>query len=1218
MTTSLFSKVLIANRGEIAVRCIQTLKALGITSVAVYSDTDRNSLHVSMADEAVCLGGASAAESYLMSDKILAAAKSTGAEAILPGYGFLSENADFAEACAREGVVFVGPTPTQMRQFGLKHSARELAEQAGVPLAPGTGLLQSLDEALYAASTIGYPLMLKSTAGGGGIGLTRCDDEAALKEAFVSVQRLGQSFFNDSGVFLERFIGQARHVEVQIFGDGQGRVVALGERDCSLQRRNQKVVEETPAPLLPEATRQAMLDCAVRLGESVHYQSAGTVEFIYDAEKDEFYFLEVNTRLQVEHPVTEAVTGLDLVQWMLQIAAGCSPDFSRFKAEPQGASIEVRLYAEDPVKQFQPSPGELTDVYWPHHLARIDTWVETGSEVSSHYDPMIAKLIVHAPTREQAISQLQQALNETRLSGIATNLDYLRQVIASDVFQSGQVSTRALDSFAFQPHLVEVVQPGTYTTVQDYPGRVGYWDIGVPPSGPMDDYAFRLANRIAGNHPSAAALECTLIAPTLTFHQDAVIALTGALTDARLDGNAVTYGQPIAVRAGQTLALGKVISGCRTYLAVRGGFDVPVYLGSRSTFALGQFGGHGGRPLRVGDMLPISQPGLAACTTPEPTDAPKACAPELMPVYGDHWEIGVLYGPHGAPDFFTPASIKQFFSTDFEVHYNSNRLGIRLNGPKPEFTRTDGGEAGLHPSNIHDCEYAIGSINFTGDMPVILTRDGPSLGGFVCPVTIARAELWKVGQVKPGDRIRFVPIDVDTAVALTKWQEQALTELSAPQPVALVAPELEPKEGISATILAHLPAQADRPEVCYRQAGDQYILLEYGPNELDLAVRVRVQALMHAIEKDKPAGLFELSPGVRSLQLRYDALQLSQAGLLAYLLKLEAALPPADQLRIPSRIVHLPMAFEDSATLAAVEKYRQSVRDSAPWLPNNVDFMQRINGLATRNEVSEVIYQASYLVLGLGDVYLGAPCAVPLDPRHRLLTSKYNPARTFTAEGTVGIGGVYMCIYGMDSPGGYQLVGRTLPIWNKYLKNSQFAPGSPWLLRFFDQVRYYPVTEEELTLLRDDFRAGRLLIDIEDTEFSLAEHQAFLQENANAIAEFRIAQQAAYQEEVAHWANQEAAALEALAEQDKAPELDELDGEVVTAEIAGNIWKCLVQPGDSVEAGDALLIVEAMKMEFPVHAPVAGTITAMHCEPGRQVNAGEPLASIEVLEVVSS
>ncbi|HGY5804212.1 TPA: biotin carboxylase N-terminal domain-containing protein, partial [Serratia marcescens] len=556
----MFNTVLIANRGEIACRAIRTLKRLGVTSVAVYSDADRNAPHVTEADKAVALGGDKAADSYLRIDKILAAAAATGAQAIYPGYGFLSESAEFAEVCEAAGIAFIGPTAAQIREFGLKHRARELAALAGVPMTPGTGLLESVEQAVTAAARIGYPVMLKSTAGGGGIGLTRCDDEAALRDAYDSVKRLGEQFFRDAGAFIERFVDRARHVEVQIFGDGQGRVVALGERDCSLQRRNQKVVEETPAPHLPAATRQALHRAAVALGESVNYRSAGTVEFIYDAACDEFYFLEVNTRLQVEHPITEMVTGLDLIEGMLQVAAGDALDWAALQRAPQGVAIEVRLYAEDPLKNFQPSPGVLTEVHFPADV-RLDGWVATGSEVSAFYDPMIAKLIVHGADREQALEKLRVALAATRLHGIATNLDYLRQVIATPQFQRGEVWTRLLDDVGFQPHCLEVLQPGTYSSVQDYPGRLGYWDIGVPPSGPMDDFAFRLANSIVGNHPAAAGLEFTLQGPTLRFHCDATIALTGASCPADLDGEAVAYWRPIAVRAGQVLTLGRATHG---------------------------------------------------------------------------------------------------------------------------------------------------------------------------------------------------------------------------------------------------------------------------------------------------------------------------------------------------------------------------------------------------------------------------------------------------------------------------------------------------------------------------------------------------------------------------------------------------------------------------------------------------------------------------------
>ena len=1202
----MLKKVLIANRGEIAVRICRTLKQMGIASVAVYSEADRNSQHVSVADEAVSLGGQTAAESYLKTDLILQAAKDTGAEAIIPGYGFLSENAEFAEACAANGIAFVGPTPQQLREFGLKHEARAIAEKAGVPLAPGTDLLQSLDDAKQAALQIGYPVMLKSTAGGGGIGLSRCNDEDELVAAFESVKRLGESFFSDSGVFIERFVARARHVEVQIFGDGNGSVLALGERECSLQRRNQKVVEETPAPNLPQATREQLHASAVRLGRTVKYRSAGTVEYIYDDERDEFYFLEVNTRLQVEHGVTESVFGVDLVQWMLQLAGGERPPLDDNYIS-QGAAMEVRIYAEDALKDFQPSPGELTEVRFPDNI-RLDGWVDTGTVVSPHYDPMLAKVIVHGRDRADTLEKMQTALAETRLSGIATNLDYLRQILRDDNVIAGTVSTRYLETFAYTPLAFEIVEPGTYTTVQDYPGRAGYWDIGVPPSGPMDDVAFRIGNRIVGNHDSAAGLEATLVGPTLTFHCDTVVALTGAACQAQLDGVPVPFWEPIPIKAGQTLSTGKVDSGCRTHIAVRNGIDVPDYLGSKSTFVLGKFGGHGGRTLRKGDVLSICQPHLAGCPTPAPVAEPHPAEDGLIPDYPQQWEIKVLYGPHGAPDFFREDAIEEFFSADWQVHYNSNRLGIRLVGPKPSWTRSDGGEAGLHPSNVHDNEYAIGSINFTGDFPVILTKDGPSLGGFVCPVTIAKAELWKVGQLKPGDSIRFSPISFAEAKAMEDAQDASIENLGV---IPLVNPAVTDHSHTftSSTMLAEIDANGHVPRIVYRQAGDKYILIEYGDNVLDLALRMRVHALMENLKASPVEGILELSPGVRSLQVHYDSRRLDQDRLVNTLLDREKTIGSVDDMVVTSRVLHLPMAFEDSATLDAVTRYQETIRQDAPWLPNNVEFIRRINGLQSTDQVRDIIFSASYLVLGLGDVYLGAPCAVPIDPRHRLMTSKYNPARTYTAEGTVGIGGVYMCIYGMDSPGGYQLVGRTLPIWNKHLKNAQFHSGEPWLLKFFDQVRYYPVSEEKLTEMREAFRHGHLQVEISEEPFSLAEHRQFLKNNEQEIADFNARRDVAFREEVARWQDEDAAVESAL--MGSKTDIGQVDGHLVSAEISGNVWKLLVEEGSQVSEGQPLVIVEAMKMEFEIVANASGKVTGLHCQPGSIIHAGDPVLVID-------
>ncbi|MFS1587553.1 biotin carboxylase N-terminal domain-containing protein, partial [Acinetobacter radioresistens] len=542
----MFNKVLIANRGAIACRVIRTLKKLGIQSVAVYSEADRDSLHVTLADEAVFIGDAPASQSYLNVDKILEVAKQTGAEAIHPGYGFLSENAEFCNLCEAQGIVFLGPNAEQMKAFGLKHTARELAIQANVPLLPGSQLLADEAEALLEAERIGYPVMLKSTAGGGGIGMRLVWNAEELKDAYATVSYLAQANFKDAGLYLEKFVQNARHIEVQIFGDGHGLVLALGERDCSVQRRNQKVIEETPAPHLNDEQRAYIQNVAIQLMQSVNYRSAGTVEFVMDTDTQEFYFLEVNTRLQVEHGVTEQVFSVDLVEWMVTLGSGdWTPPTAQL--DSKGHSIQVRLYAEDPIKNFQPSAGLLTHVEFDAN-ARNETWVETGSNVSSFYDPMIAKIIVTADDRDSAIQAMTDTLAKTSVAGIETNLEYLQNIIDCDVFKAGTQTTRFLNTFEWKTQKIEVLQAGIQTAVQDVTGRLGYWDVGVPPSGAIDPLSLNVANQLLGNAPNTAGLECTLQGPSLKFHCDSQIVLAGGDMPSTLDGVTVPMWQTVNVR----------------------------------------------------------------------------------------------------------------------------------------------------------------------------------------------------------------------------------------------------------------------------------------------------------------------------------------------------------------------------------------------------------------------------------------------------------------------------------------------------------------------------------------------------------------------------------------------------------------------------------------------------------------------------------------------
>ncbi|MCH5532024.1 5-oxoprolinase/urea amidolyase family protein [Pseudomonas syringae pv. syringae] len=1402
----MFDKLLIANRGAIACRILRTLRTLQVKGVAVYSEADAASLHLMQADEAHSLGEGGAAGTYLAVDKILAIANASGAKAIHPGYGFLSENAAFAQACEDAGIAFVGPTPEQLRVFGLKHTARALAKQHGVPMLEGTELLDSLESAIAAARTIGYPVMLKSTAGGGGIGMRVCRSAEELADSFEAVKRLGQNNFSDAGVFIEKYIQRARHLEVQVFGDGQGEVLALGVRDCSVQRRNQKVLEETPAPNLPHGMAEELCAAAVKLARAVNYRSAGTVEFVFDSEDQRFYFLEVNTRLQVEHGVTEQVWGVDLVSWMVQLAAGDLPPLDQLQAglKPLGHAIQARLYAEDPGRDFQPCPGLLTAADFPPadgRTLRIDSWVEAGCEIPPYFDPMIAKLISWAPTREDASAGLIDALNETRLYGVETNRDYLRQIIADAPFASGQPWTRCLEDLVYRADTFEVLSGGTQTSVQDYPGRLGYWAVGVPPSGPMDSRALRQGNELLGNPEGCAALEITMSGPLLRFNTDAVVAVTGAHIPITLDGQSCAMNTALLVSAGSTLSLGTIAgAGVRSYLCVRGGLDVPDYLGSKSTFTLGQFGGHGGRALRAGDVLHIAH--LVE------RSAGQRIADEALEALTDVRRMRVIYGPHAAPEYFTEAYIERFFATDWEVHFNSSRTGVRLIGPKPEWVRADGGEAGLHPSNIHDNPYAIGAVDFTGDMPVILGPDGPSLGGFVCPVTIIEADLWQLGQLKADDRVRFTPVSVEACHAERCGSELAREDSipdaenpstvppssrasSLPQGTAnssrnelvregsipdaenpsavppssrasslpqgpansrrselvrensipdaetpstappssrasqlpqgpansrgselaregympdaenplttppssrasqlpqgpansrgselaregyipdaenpLTAPpssrasslpqgtarlqgiansrrsELVREGSIPdaenpstatpssrASSLPQGPANSSRSEVVRvedlrtpvildigqddkrlvaRLSGDTHLLLEIGAPELDLVLRLRGHALMLALEAKALAGVIDLTPGIRSLQVHYRPEQLPLRQLLDIVAGEWDAVCAAKDLQVASRIVHLPLSWDDPACQLAIEKYMTTVRKDAPWCPSNLEFIRRINDLPNLDEVQRTVFDASYLVMGLGDVYLGAPVATPLDPRHRLVTTKYNPARTWTAENSVGIGGAYMCVYGMEGPGGYQFVGRTLQMWNRYRDVAAFQ-GKPWLLRFFDQIRFYPVSAEELGRIRRDFPLGRFALNIEHSTLNLADYQPFLSREAEGITAFRAQQNAAFNAERERWiANGQA---DFQSDEGVAPNTEEQPlqpgQQGVDSHIAGNLWQVQVQPGARVEAGDVLVILESMKMEIPLLAPIAGVVQDVRVQPGSAVRAGQ-------------
>ena len=1185
----MFQKVLIANRGVAAVRIAQTLYTLGVQSVALRADSEKDAGYFDMFDQVVDLGDGSLADTYLNQDKVVSAALESGAEAIHPGYGFLSENAEFAQRVQDAGLVFIGPDPATIRAFGLKHEARRIAQESDVMMLPGTPLLETLEQAVHAAEEIGYPVILKSSAGGGGIGMQACYTEDELRQAFDSVRSLAAANFSSAGVFLEKLLQAPRHVEVQIFGDGKGGAIVLGDRDCSLQRRHQKLIEECPAPNISDTVRRRIHGQAQRLAQAVKYASAGTVEFLYDPQAEQFYFLEVNTRIQVEHGVTEMVYGVDLVAWMVKLASGDMQALAIIDLQPQGAAIQGRFYAEDPYDNFRPTPGGI-DVQFPEGV-RTDTWLTRSDQVSHQFDPLLANVICFAETREQARMNLVETLQGTQCYGIATNRIYLANALKNMAFRDAIMHTGTLAEVNYAPNEIEVVQPGFQTQVQAYPGRQGYWEVGVPPSGPMDDVSFRIANRLVGNADSAAALEITFSGPSLLFRQNVLFAVCGAEVELTLDGEPVEMWRLVPARPGALLEIGQVSEGMRCYLAIAGGLDVKSVMGSPTTFTLGQMGGHDGRCLRVTDVLRWHA---------DRDRSLRNSSYQAQPLrIGDRTKIRVLPGPHTAPEFFTETDIETIFSATWKVHHNSSRTGVRLVGPQPEWARADGGEAGLHPSNIHDNAYAFGAIDFTGDMPVILGPDGPSLGGFVCPGVVINADRWKLGQLQPGDELHLIPVSKNVALQAQAVLDQYIESGREPENSLLQA------EPITSPILWQSQSEPGLP-MMIRRAGQEWLLVEFGAPVLDIKVRAAVHRFVNLIRDTKLSGIVEMTPGIRSLQIRFDQQVWSGQQLIEALKPLIAEAITGQGTPIASRRIRLPLSWDDPACQLAIERYVSAVRSDAPWCPDNIEFIRRINGLSSKAAVRDIVFSAKYLVMGLGDVYLGAPVMTPLDPRHRLVTTKYNPARTWTAENSVGIGGAYMCIYGMEGPGGYQFVGRTTPVWRTegFTKTHDRA----WLLNHFDQVEYYPVDAEDLLEMRAAAKRGAFMPEIEHVSLDLDAYEETLAGAADEIAAFQTQRAAGFAAEMERW---QAAGLHKFVEQEAAAERADVvyDGYVVASPMAASVWKLNEAVLTGAESGMEILLLEAMKSEVSVRAPQQGRVEFL-VEEGQMVEAGQPLALI--------
>ncbi|KAF9491325.1 AHS2-domain-containing protein [Pleurotus eryngii] len=1284
MSTYEQHKLLVANRGEIAVRILTTARKLGLQTISVYSPSDATSLHVGLADEAIPLAdyrhdkrkptqgtlneditagptegqdGVPESQLYLDAHLLLSICKELGATLVHPGYGFLAENAGFIRLFTETGITVLAPSADVVELMGAKHAAREIARKVGVRVCPGSGdetssiemanvdgLTMSLDAAVDLGKRVGFPILLKATKGGGGMGMVVCHNEHEVQDKWDQAKERAQALFGDEGLVVEKYIQQGRHIEVQIFGDGQGNVVHLGERECSVQRRHQKVIEETPSPFynaMNPDERDAICQAAIRIGKELKYSSAGTVEFLVDASTGEFCFLEVNTRIQVEHGITEAMyPGLDLVQLMIDLGIAvhstrtdtmdAALDMDKLAKWIDGTgrwidelptrneglhAIEARIYAENPAEGFRPCPGLLQLVDIPDRKEegwlRVDSWISTGTIITPHFDPLLCKVIVTGGSRDEAIARMKAALTKTRICGPPNNIEHLQVALDNPIFAKGCATTRWLENLPFVPRAVTVVSSGLDMTVQDLPGRVT--GLGLPRSGPMDYMAFQAANLLVGNKSSTEGLEIIVmpgIPAVFIFHVPTIIAVTGKPVSLSITADAENYGKFDAESSKDTVSMWRMLSvpggaklriedqanyedgrGFRVYLAVRGGLPtIPEYLKSKST-SMG-LGGYQGRSLLPGDQLALGECG------PKHGEEVNICIPEFMiPTYPLQATIYVLSGPQDDPEFITAEGIEKFYAAKFIVSPSSNRMGIRLersNGSgdgKIGWARENGGEGGSHPSNILDNAYAFGSVNINGDTPVILANEGPDMGGYVCACTIAQGDMWKLGQLGPGNEIRFRRVSWDTALRLRRRNEswlggvRAVISNSESGSIDLFEEETEGGQGGPKLLVVKAEEGSQKPTVTFRTAGDSAILVDFGEMRLDFSIR----ALVHAFELEvlgaRVDAIKRLCPCIRSTMCHYDPLQISQSAVLDTLSSALRRLPDVvDKMEFPSREITFPIVPDDPWCQEAIDKYARTTRGKAVYVPSNVDYLSRNNGLDGKEDALSKLIDSEWLVVGIG-FYLACPFLVPIDPRCRLVGQKMNPSRTYTPRGAIGIAGVVAAIYPVESPGGYQLYGRTLPAWQTWGRGRHFSSEEPWLLRPFDKVRFKVVDVGAYSELEQQFDAGRYEFEVSPATFSMKEYSAFVQSIAPEIKSFRDIQgiAVAIEEE-----RERALLMEWEAEKRVASVPTQVDNHAGTAfvrsPIFANIWKIKVKIGDTIVSKmQAVVILESMKSEINVY-----------------------------------
>ncbi|KAL8770620.1 MAG: hypothetical protein Q9209_003688 [Squamulea sp. 1 TL-2023] len=922
---------------------------------------------------------------------------------------------------------------------------------------PGTdGLIDSEEDAVSESERLGFPVMLKATEGGGGMGLATCSNIDEVKASFATVKSRGETLFKNAGVFMERYYPDSHHIEVQIFGNGLGNAIHVGERECSIQRRHQKVIEECPSPFVTKHRhlREKLYLAAVRLAESIKYGSAGTIEYLVDDKTADFFFLEMNPRLQVEHGITELCYDVDLVELMLRQAdaelrgeGGLSPLAlqSTQPGDPNGFAIEAKVYAENPARNYAPSPGTLQIVDWKDSAyTRIDTWIRTGTIASSHYDPLLPKVMYHSQSRHDAIEGMYEVLLESRISGPPTNLDFLATILDQAEFREGDTMIKFLNEFDYSPQAIDVLSAGVYTTVQDYPGRPTM-GRGFSRAGPMDPLAFQIANLLVGNPVGTEGLEVTLNGPELLFLGSAIIAICGAPTEVTVDGAPESMWKRFRVKSGQKLKIGKTTDGgCRSYLALYGGLpSVAEWFGSKATSPGVGVGGYQGRALAAGNLLTISK------HVPADLASPLAIPERLILQYRNHWDLMTMVGPYDE-GYLLDEDVKMMYETKWQISHNAARGGIRLIGPKPQWARANGGEGGAHPSNVPENGYPVGTLNWTGDDPCVFPIDCPDFVGFISSITVAKADHWRLGQMKAGDTMHYRPVSLQDALAMRKRLNAFIKDIR------------------KATVRG-----TGQPRTMYRQGGDDYLLVEYGEGSFDLNHRCRVIALTKALRE---------SPGdisfSKALLIYYDGLRIPQQKLLGHLTHLEFEFGDLSRAKVPSHLFKLPILFGSPRETEALKRYMETQRPYASYIPDNMDFVAKNNGLEKQD---------------LKNILLNQP----------LIAVSMNPSRVFTPAGQVSWGGSCMALYNVQSPGGYRLTGLTIPGVDILGSKPGYSLSRPWLFEDFDQLTFHKVEEEEYERQLKLFGSGRYKYDWEEVVSDMEEHNKLLEATREEVKEVR-------------------------------------------------------------------------------------------------------------------